>query len=96
MNQIQKQKEAYYKQQGIALGVPTMKGAYGTPENTKRGYNSIIDTLGNHDVPQGWLQAPRPNTTPNTNPSPPVSWNDYLLTKDCWEQFGNIYKNEKS
>ena len=35
MNQIQKQKEAYYKQQGIALGVPTMKGAYGVPENTK-------------------------------------------------------------
>ena len=76
MNQIQKQKEAYYKQQGIAPGVPTMKGAYGAPENTKRGYNSIIDTLGNHDVPQGWIQTPRPNTTPNTNPGPPVSWND--------------------
>ena len=76
MNQIQKQKEAYYKQQGIAPGVPTMKGAYGDPENTKRGYNSIIDTLGNHDVPQGWIQTPRPNTTPNTNPGPPVSWND--------------------
>ena len=78
MNQIQKQKEAYYKQQGIALGVPTMKGAYGAPENTKRGYNSIIDTLGNHDVPQGWILAPHPNTTPNTNPGPPVNWNDYL------------------
>ncbi len=70
MNQIQKQKEAYYKQQGIAPGVPTMKGAYGDPENTKRGYNSIIDTLGNHDVPQGWVQTPHPNTTPNTNPVP--------------------------
>ena len=35
MNQIQKQKEAYYKQQGITPGVPTMKGAYGDPENTK-------------------------------------------------------------
>ena len=34
MNQIQKQKEAYYKQQGIAPGVPTEKGAYGDPENT--------------------------------------------------------------
>ena len=68
MNQIQKQKEAYYKQQGIAPGVPTMKGAYGDPENTKRGYNSIIDTLGNHDVPQGWIQTPHPNTTP----APPV------------------------
>ena len=38
MNQIQKQKDAYYKQQSIALGLPTMKGAYGDPENTKRGY----------------------------------------------------------
>ena len=76
MNQIQKQKEAYYKQQGIAPGVPTMKGAYGDPENTHIGYNSIIRELGNHDVPQGWIQTPRPNTTPNTNPGPPVSWND--------------------
>ena len=76
MNQIQKQKEAYYKEQGIAPGVPTMKGAYGDPENTHIGYNSIIRELGNHDVPQGWIQTPRPNTTPNTNPGPPVSWND--------------------
>ena len=53
MSQIGSQKEEYYKQLGVALGVPTMKGAYGDPENTKRGYNSIIDTLGNHDVPQG-------------------------------------------
>ncbi len=63
MNQIQKQKEAYYKQQGIAPGVPTMKGAYGDPENTHIGYNSIIRELGNHDVPQGWVQTPRPNDT---------------------------------
>ena len=40
MNQIQKQKEAYYKQQGIAPGVPTEKGAYGDPENTGVGYNA--------------------------------------------------------
>ena len=76
MNQIQKQKEAYYKQQGIAPGVPTMKGAYGDPENTGVGYNAVLTELGNHDVPQGWIQTPRPNTTPNTNPGPPVSWND--------------------
>ena len=73
MNQIQKQKEAYYKQQGIAPGVPTMKGAYGDPENTGVGYNAVLTELGNHDVPQGWIQTPRPNTTPNTNPGPPVS-----------------------
>ena len=29
MNQIQKQKEAYYKKVGVAPGVPTEKGAYG-------------------------------------------------------------------
>ena len=90
MNQIQKQKEAYYKQQGIAPGVPTMKGAYGDPENTKRGYNSIIDTLGNHDVPQGSLQTPRPNTTPNTNPGPPVSWNDPSSPDDPQAGYGYI------
>ena len=90
MNQIQKQKEAYYKEQGIAPGVPTMKGAYGDPENTKRGYNSIIDTLGNHDVPQGWIQTPRPNTTPNTNPGPPVSWNDPSNPDDPQAGYGYI------
>lgn len=67
MNQIQKQKEAYYKQQGIAPGVPTEKGAYGDPENTGVGYNAVLTELGNHDVPQGWIQTPHPNTTPNTN-----------------------------
>ena len=90
MNQIQRQKEAYYKQQGIAPGVPTMKGAYGDPENTKRGYNSIIDTLGNHDVPQGWIQTPKPNTTPNTNPGPPVSWNDPSNPDDPQAGYGYI------
>ena len=78
MNQIQKQKEAYYKQQGIAPGVPTEKGAYGDPENTGVGYNAVLSELGNHDVPQGWIQTPRPNTTPNTNPGPPVSWNEMI------------------
>ena len=90
MNQIQTQKEAYYKQQGIAPGVPTMKGAYGDPENTKQGYNSIIDTLGNHDVPQGWIQTPRPNTTPNTNPGPPVSWNAPSNPDDPQAGYGYI------
>ena len=82
--------EGYGKQQGIAPGVPTMKGAYGDPENTKRGYNSIIDTLGNHDVPQGWIQTPKPNTTPNTNPGPPVSWNDPSNPDDPQAGYGYI------
>ena len=90
MNQIQRQKEAYYKQQGIAPGVPTMKGAYGAPENTKRGYKSIIDTLGNHDVPQGWIQTPHPNTTPGTNPGDPVSWNDPSNPDDPQAGYGYV------
>ncbi len=90
MNQIQTQKEAYYKQQGIAPGVPTMKGAYGDPENTGVGYNAVLTELGNHDVPQGWIQTPRPNTTPNTNPGPPVSWNDPINPDDPQAGYGYI------
>lgn len=90
MNQIQKQKEAYYKEQGIAPGVPTMKGAYGDPENTGVGYNVVLTELGNHDVPQGWIQTPRPNTTPNTNPGPPVSWNDPSNPDDPQPGYGYI------
>ena len=90
MNQIQKQKESYYKQQGIAPGVPTEKGAYGDPENTGVGYNAVLTELGNHDVPQGWVQTPKPNTTPNTNPGPPVSWNDPSNPDDPQAGYGYI------
>ena len=90
MNQIQKQKEAYYKQQGIAPGVPTEKGAYGDPENTGVGYNAVLTELGNYDVPQGWIQTPHPNTTPNTNPGPPVSWNDPSNPDDPQAGYGYI------
>ena len=90
MNQIQKQKEAYYKQQGIAPGVPTEKGAYGDPENTGVGYNAVLTELGNHDVPQGWIQTPRPNTTPGTNPGAPVSWNDPTNPDDPQAGYGYI------
>ena len=90
MNQIQTQKEAYYKKVGVAPGVPTEKGAYGDPENTGVGYNAVLTELGNHDVPQGWIQTPRPNTTPNTNPGPPVSWNDPSNTDDPQAGYGYI------
>ena len=90
MNQIQKQKEAYYKKVGVAPGVPTEKGAYGDPENTGVGYNVVLTELGNHDVPQGWIQTPRPNTTPNTNPGAPVSWNDPSNPDDPQAGYGYI------
>ena len=67
MNQIQKQKEAYYKQQGIAPGVPTMKGAYGDPENTGVGYNAVLTQLGNPDDPQaGYGYIPNDTTKEET------------------------------
>ena len=90
MNQIQTQKEAYYKKVGVAPGVPTEKGAYGDPENTGVGYNAVLTELGNHDVPQGWVQTPKPNTTPNTNPGPPVSWNAPSNTDDPQAGYGYI------
>ena len=90
MNQIQTQKEAYYKKVGVAPGVPTEKGAYGDPENTGVGYNAVLTELGNHDVPQGWIQTPKPNTTPNTNPGPPVSWNDPTNPDDPQAGYGYI------
>ena len=70
MNQIQTQKEAYYKKVGVAPGVPTEKGAYGDPENTGVGYNAVLTELGNHDVPQGWIQTPHPNTHQAPTPVP--------------------------
>ena len=90
MNQIQTQKEAYYKKVGVAPGVPTMKGAYGDPENTGVGYNAVLTELGNHDVPQVWIQTPRPNTTPGTNPGAPVSWNDPSNPNDPQAGYGYI------
>ena len=90
MNQIQTQKEAYYKKVGVAPGVPTEKGAYGDPENTGVGYNAVLTELGNHDVPQGWIQTPHPNTTPGTNPGPPVSWNDPSNPDDPQAGYGYV------
>ena len=90
MNQIQTQKEAYYKKVGVAPGVPTEKGAYGDPENTGVGYNAVLTQLGNHDVPQGWIQTPRPNTTLGTTPGAPVSWNDPSNPDDPQAGYGYI------
>ena len=56
--------------------IQTQKEAYGDPENTGVGYNAVLTELGNHDVPQRWIQTPHPNTTLGTNPGSPVSWND--------------------
>ena len=61
MMQIEKQREEYYKQLGTPPGVPTMKGTTADPDNTGIGYNSIITDLGDHCVPEGWIQHPKFN-----------------------------------
>ena len=61
MMQIEKQREDYYRKLGTPPGVPTMKGATAEPENTHEGYNTIIRELGDHSVPDGWIQRPNRN-----------------------------------
>ena len=93
MNQIEAQKEEYYKQLGVAPGVPTEKGAYGDPENTGVGYNTVITNLGDHTVPEGWVQTPKHNDTPNTEPGAPISWNDPTNPDDPQAGYGYIPNN---
>ena len=73
MMQIEKQREEYYKSLGTPPGVPTMKGATADPDNTHRGYNDIIGELGDHSVPEGWVQRPKFNEKGDV-PGPPVQW----------------------
>ena len=73
MLQIEKQREEYYKSLGTPPGVPTMKGATADPNNTGRGYNEIIGDLGDHSVPEGWVQRPKFNEKGDV-PGPPIQW----------------------
>ena len=72
MMQIERQHEDYYRKLGTPPGVPTMKVATAEPENTHEGYNTIIKELGDHSVPDGWIQRPKCNAVPGTPPGPPV------------------------
>ncbi len=73
MLEIEKQREEYYKSLGTPPGVPTMKGATADPDNTGRGYNDIIINLGDHSVPEGWVQRPKFNDKGDV-PGPPIQW----------------------
>ena len=73
MLQIEKQREEYYKSLGTPPGVPTMKGATADPDNTGYGYNTIIGELGDHSVPEGWVQRPKFNKKGDV-PGPPIQW----------------------
>ena len=73
MLQIEKQREEYYKSLGTPPGVPTMKGATADPDNTGYGYNTIIGELGDHSVPEGWVQRPKFYDKGDV-PGPPIQW----------------------
>ena len=90
MMQIEKQREDYYRKLGTPPGVPTMKGATAEPENTHEGYNSIIKELGDHSVPDGWIQRPKRNAVPDTPPGPPVQWDKAEDPDDVHPGYGYV------
>ena len=90
MMQIEKQREDYYRKLGTPPGVPTMKGATAEPENTHEGYNSIIRELGDHSVPDGWIQRPKRNAVPDTPPGPPLQWDKAEDPDDVQPGYGYV------
>ncbi len=90
MMQIEKQREDYYRKLGTPPGVPTMKGATAEPENTHEGYNTIIKDLGDHSVPDGWIQRPKRNAVPGTPPGPPVQWDKAEDPDDVQPGYGYV------
>ena len=90
MMQIERQREDYYRKLGTPPGVPTMKGAMAEPENTHEGYNTIIKELGDHSVPDGWIQRPKRNAVPGTPPGPPVQWDKAEDPDDVQPGYGYV------
>ena len=86
---IEKQREEYYKQLGTPPGVPTMKGATADPNNTGIGYNSIITNLGDHSVPEGWIQHPKFNGKGDV-PGPPIQWSEPESPDNALPGYGYI------
>ena len=77
------------KELGIPLGVPTMKGAFGEPENTGVGYNTIITELGDHSVPKNWAQFVV-KREPGETPGPPIIWSDPQNPEEVEAGYGFI------
>ena len=67
-----------------------MKGATAEPENTHEGYNTIIRELGDHSVPDGWIQRPKRNAVPGTPPGPPVQWDKAEDPDDVQPGYGCV------
>ena len=90
MNQIENQREAYYRKAGVAPGLPTMKGSYADPEVTGKGYNILIDSLGDHSVPENWVQHPVVNTEAGSNPGAPLAWGSPENPDDAVAGYGYV------
>ena len=93
LNQIVTQREDYYRELGIAPGIPTMKGSYGDPENTGVGYNTIIKELGDHTVPAEWAQYVKHNTEADTAPGAPIQWDDPSDPESAQPGYGFVADN---
>jgi len=93
MSQIENQREDYYRELGIAPGIPTMKGSYGDPENTGVGYNTIIKELGDHTVPAEWAQYVKVNTEANSAPGAPIQWDDPSDPETALPGYGFVADN---
>ncbi len=90
MNQIEQKREEYYKLAGVAPGLPTMKGSYADPEVTGVGYNVLIDSLGDHSVPENWVQHPVVNTEAGSNPGAPLAWGSPENPDDAVAGYGYV------
>ena len=93
LNQIETQREDYYRELGIAPGIPTMKGSYGDPENTGVGYNTIIKELGDHTVPAEWAQYVKHNEVEGSTPGAPVQWDDPSDPESAQPGYGFVADN---
>ena len=93
INQIETQREDYYRELGIAPGVPTMKGSYGDPENTGVGYNTIIKELGDHTVPAEWAQYVKHNEVEGSTPGAPIQWDDPSDPESAQPGYGFVADN---
>ena len=96
LSQIESQKEDYYRELGIAPGIPTMKGSYGDPENTGVGYNTIIRNLGDHSVPAEWAEYVKKNENRETAPGAPIAWEKASQPEEVQPGYGYVADNNES
>jgi len=68
----------------------TMKGSYADPEVAGVGYNVLIDSLGDHSVPENWVQRPVVNTEAGSNPGAPLAWGSPENPDDAVAGYGYV------